>query len=77
MTEILRHAAHNTGQILDYADQARGLLAGDGARSNGAGVLADPRDYLGALRAAREAIDKAITLHEATGWPSSEDYHAL
>ena len=43
MTETLQTAAHNTALILDRADRARELLAGDGSpRSNGAGVLAIP-----------------------------------
>lgn len=78
MTEILRHAAHNTRIILDHADQARAALAGDGgARINAAGVLANPHDYPACLRAAREAIDRAIALHGATNWPDPSDYHAL
>ena len=77
MTETLRRAAHNTKVILDQADRARELLAGDGQRSNGAGVLADPGSYLGVLEAARELIDRAIALHGATNWPDQSDYHAL
>ncbi len=78
MTETIQKAAHNTALILGHADRARELLAGDGApRSNGAGVLANPRDYLAALRAARELIDRAIALHDTTNWPAPSDYHAL
>ena len=78
MTETLQTAAHNTALILDRADRARELLAGDGSpRSNGAGVLANPRDYLAGLRAARELIGQAIAQHEATNWPAPSDYHAL
>jgi len=77
MTEILRRAAHNTTVILDHADRARELLAGGGSRSNGAGVLADPGDYLRALEAARELIGQAIALHATTNWPDESDYHAL
>jgi hypothetical protein len=29
------------------------------------------------MKAAREAIDRAIAIHVATNWPSSSDYHAL
>jgi len=78
MIETLQKAAHNTALILGDADRARELLAGDGApRSNGAGVLANPRDYLAALRAARELIGQAIALHDTTNWPAPSDYHAL
>lgn len=78
MTETLRQAAHNTAAILEHADRARDLLAGDGrARVNGAGVLADPGDYRRALEAARELIDRAIALHVSTNWPDESDYHAL
>ncbi len=78
MTETLQKAAHNTALILGHADRACELLAGDGSpRSNGAGVLADPGDYLLCLRAARELIDQAIALHDTTNWPAPSDYHAL
>ena len=82
MTETLQKAAHNTALILDQADRVRELLAGDGApRSNGAGVLVNPRDYLAALRAARELIDQeGRTVKEAAallGVHRSTLYRAL
>jgi hypothetical protein len=78
MTGTLQEAAHNTALILDKADRARELLAGDGSpRSKGAGVLANPRDYLAALQAARELIGQAIALHDATAWPEPHDYQDM
>jgi len=77
MTDILRKAATHTSFILDCADRANILLAGDGPRANAAGILSSPHDYLRALAAARELIDKAITLHGTTSWPRASDYHAL
>ena len=77
MTELLRHAAHNTKEILDYAAQACAHLAGDDARSNAAGILIDPALYLANLKAAKRAIEQAIGAHLVTSWPSEEDYHAL
>ena len=78
MTETLQIAAHNTMLILDQAGRARALLAGgDGPRSNAAGVLANPRDHLACLRAARELTGQAIALHGATNWPAPSGYHAL
>lgn len=66
MTAILAAAARNTTQILDLADRAKEALRGDQPRSNGAGVLSNPANFLDDLRAARELIDRAITLHDGT-----------
>jgi hypothetical protein len=77
MTETLRTAARNTAQIVDLAERASWMLQGDGRRCNEAGVLASPANMLDDLKAARELIQRAITLHGATGWPAPADYHAL
>lgn len=52
MTDTLKNAAHATAYILGRADHVRHLLAGDGPRSNAAGILSNPGDYLFALRCA-------------------------
>ena len=56
---------------------ARLWLATVARQVNAAGVLANPHDYLLALKAARELIDQVIALHGATNWPAPSDYHAL
>jgi hypothetical protein len=77
MTAVLAAAARSTTQILDLADRAAVALRGAGPRSNAAGVLSNPANFLDDLRAARELIDRAIVLHAGTNWPSESDYHAL
>ena len=78
MTDIIRTAAQRTSNIIGEADMAVLLLSGnDGPRVNALGVLHDPSSYRLMLQQARAAIDRAITEHEATNWPSEADYHAL
>jgi hypothetical protein len=38
------------------------------------GIFIDPRKRRSELRIAREEIDKALALIEATSWPSDADY---
>jgi hypothetical protein len=56
---------------------ARLLLAGDYSAINALGILQQAEGYLTEMKAAREAIDRAIAIHVATDWSSGSDYHAL
>jgi hypothetical protein len=69
------HAATNSVQA--SARQAAKVLQNgwDGRiMVNGYGIFADPRARATDLRIAREHIDKALALMEATTWPTDADY---
>ncbi len=77
MTAKINAAEATTTRVEEHALRAAQLLK-EGVDGqiilNAYGIFIDPRKRRSELRIAREEIDKALALIEATSWPSDADY---
>jgi hypothetical protein len=75
MASKVQIAGRATDQVRARIDEVKALLADSDARAiNAMGVFLRPRARRATLEAAKQAIDAALGVMDATAWPSDADY---
>jgi hypothetical protein len=75
MASKVHVAGRATDQVRTRIEEVTALLADSDARAiNAVGVFLQPRARRATLEAAKQAIDAALGVMDATAWPSDADY---
>jgi hypothetical protein len=75
MASKVQVAGRATDLVRTRIDEAANLLADNDARAiNAVGVFMQPRARRATLEAAKQAIDSALSVMDATAWPADADY---
>jgi hypothetical protein len=77
MASKVQVAGRATDQVRARVDEVTALLADCDARAiNAVGVFLQPRARRATLEGAKQAIEAALAVMDATAWPSEADYNS-